>query len=805
MLAKLKTLLNGTTLQQAEHRIAQLEAVLQAVDQSQARIEFDLDGHILDANQGFLDLMGYQLDEIQGQHHRLFVSDDDANSPEYKTFWNNLRRGECQSGEFKRRTKNNSEVWIQAAYNPVLDQAGQVSHFVKFAVDITDQKRERQSLLSQFEALNRSQAVIQFDIDGNILEANQNFLNAMGYSLNEIQGQHHRLFVGREYAESPQYREFWHRLRLGEFQSGTFQRFGKHGKEIWIQATYNPILDENGKPCRIIKFATDVTEQTLKNADYSGQIDAISRSQAVIEFDLDGTIRHANDNFLQTLGYTLNEVKGKHHSLFVESGERNSAEYKAFWKALNEGNHFTGEYKRIGKGGREVWIQASYNPILNLNGKPVKVVKYATDITEDKLRNADYQGQLNAISRSQAVIEFELDGTIRHANDNFLQTMGYTLDEVKGKHHRLFVDEAYAQSAAYQAFWKSLNAGEFFSEEYERLGKGGRRVWIQASYNPIFDASGKPYKVVKYATDVTERKQAVNEISRCLLALAEGDLSKRVTGKYQGEFDQLKQALNSTFDRLQNLVASIQDAANDIQVAANEIQSGNLDLSRRTESQAASLEETASSMEQMTAQLNTSTGNANSANQTAHKAQESATRGKSVVNATINAMQAIASSSKQIADIIGTIDEIAFQTNLLALNAAVEAARAGDQGRGFAVVAGEVRNLAQRSAVAAKEIGQLIKDSVDKVETGTEMVFKSGETLEEIIGQVVKVTEQVSEIAASASEQLVGVQQVNQAISSIDETTQQNSALMEEATAATTSMVNQVDKMHQELSFFKQG
>ncbi|RLT96334.1 PAS domain S-box protein [Ketobacter sp.] len=805
MLATIIERITGSRLQQAEHRIAQQEAVLRALDKTQARIEFELDGTIRDANPLFLQLMGYQLQDIQGQHHRIFVRDEDADSPQYQAFWQQLRRGEFQSGEFRRRTRDHSEVWIQAAYNPVLDADGNITHIVKFAVDITEQKRERQALLSQFDALDRSQAVIQFDPDGNILEANQNFLDAMGYTLEEIRGQHHRMFVGKEYGQSAEYREFWNRLRRGEFQSATFQRFGKDGREIWIQATYNPILDEHGKPYRVIKFATDVTRQTLINADYSGQIDAISRSQAVIEFDLDGTIQHANDNFLQAMGYTLAEVKGQHHSLFVAPEERQSAEYKAFWQALNEGQHFTGEYKRFGKHQREVWIQASYNPILDMNGKPVKVVKYATDITEDKLRNADYEGQLNAISRSQAVIEFELNGIIRHANDNFLQAMGYTLEEVKGQHHRLFVDEAYAQSEEYRAFWKALNKGEFFSEEYERIAKGGRRIWIQASYNPIFDASGKPYKVVKFATDVTERKLAVNEISHCLLALAEGDLSQRVRGQYQGEFDQLKTAMNTTFDRLQNLVASIQTAANDIQVGATEIQSGNLDLSRRTESQAASLEETASSMEQMTAQLNTSTTNAGNANRTAQTAKESATQGKEVVDAAIQAMSAIASSSKQIADIIGTIDEIAFQTNLLALNAAVEAARAGDQGRGFAVVAGEVRNLAQRSAAAAKEIGQLIKDSVDKVETGTQMVFKSGETLEEIINQVVKVTEQVSEIAASASEQLVGVQQVNQAISSIDETTQQNSALMEQATAATTSMVDQVSKMHQELSFFKQG
>lgn len=805
MFAKLMAVLTGTALHQAEQRLAEREAVLQAVDKTQARIEFDLNGNILDANAQFLDLMGYNLEEIKGQHHRIFVTSEDANSPEYNRFWEQLRHGEFRSGEFRRLTKQGAEVWIQAAYNPVLDAQGNITHFVKFAVDITAQKHERQELMSQFDALNRSQAVIQFDPEGNILEANQNFLDAMGYTLNEIKGQHHRMFVSPEHAESAEYRQFWNRLKQGEFQSATYQRFGKHGKEVWIHATYNPILDATGKPYRVIKFATDVTEQTLKNADYSGQIEAISRSQAVIEFDLDGTILQANDNFLQTMGYREDEVQGQHHSLFVEQGERKSPEYKAFWQALNQGKHFTGEYKRIGKNGREVWIQASYNPILDLNGKPVKVVKFATDITEDKLRNADYEGQLNAISRAQAVIEFELDGTIRHANDNFLQVMGYTLAEVRGQHHRLFVDDAYAHSEEYQSFWSSLRAGEFFSEEYERIAKGGRRVWIQASYNPIFDASGKPYKVVKYATDVTERKSAVNEISSCLLALAEGDLSQRVSGHYQGEFDQLKTALNSTFDRLQSLVASIQTAANDIQVGATEIQSGNLDLSRRTESQAASLEETASSMEQMTTQLNTSTANAKDANQTAKTAEQSATTGKAVVDATIEAMQDISTSSKQIADIIGTIDEIAFQTNLLALNAAVEAARAGEQGRGFAVVAGEVRNLAQRSAAAAKEIGQLIKDSVAKVETGTEMVFKSGKTLEEIITHVVKVSKQVSDIAASASEQLIGVQQVNQAVSSIDETTQQNSALMEQATAATTSMVDQVDKMHQELSFFKQG
>ena len=364
------------------------------------------------------------------------------------------------------------------------------------------------TLAARLAALDKSQAIIEFAPDGTILHANQNFLDAMGYRLDEIQGRHHRLFVDPAYAQSPAYREFWTKLGRGEHDAREYKRLAKGGREVWIQASYNPVVDRAGRTVRVVKYATDITQQKLAAADHQGQIDAIGKSQALIHFALDGTILDANPNFLSAMGYTLDEIKGRHHSLFVEPGFATSAEYKNFWVRLGRGEYDAREYKRLAKGGREVWIQASYNPIFDMNGKPFKVVKYATDITARKLAEADIRGQVDAIGKSQAVIHFALDGTILDANQNFLDAMGYRLDEIKGRHHSTFVDPAHAASADYKQFWDRLRAGRYDAGEYKRLAKGGREVWIQASYNPILDMNGKPFKVVKFASDITRTMEA---------------------------------------------------------------------------------------------------------------------------------------------------------------------------------------------------------------------------------------------------------------------------------------------------------
>jgi len=353
------------------------------------------------------------------------------------------------------------------------------------------------------DALSRSQAVIEFGMDGTILTANENFLKALGYTLGEIKGKHHGMFVDPSERDSAAYRDFWTKLNRGEYQAAEYKRIGKGGREVWIQATYNPILDGDGKPFKVVKFATDITERKIKNMEDAGQIAAIGRAQAVIAFEMDGTIVTANDNFLKAMGYTLGEIQGRHHSMFVEQSERDSAAYREFWARLNRGENQSAEYKRIGKGGKEVWILASYNPVLNEKGKPFRVVKFATDVTKQKLSTADLAGQISAIGKSQAVIEFNMDGTIIGANQNFLKTVGYALDEIRGRHHSMFVDPSERDNAGYREFWAALNRGEYQAGEYKRIGKGGKEVWIQASYNPILDLNGKPFKVVKYATDTT--------------------------------------------------------------------------------------------------------------------------------------------------------------------------------------------------------------------------------------------------------------------------------------------------------------
>ena len=416
----------------------------------------------------------------------------------------------------------------------------------------------------------------------------------------------------------------------------------------------------------------------------------------------------------------------------------------------------------------------------------------------------------NALSKVQAVIEFNLDGTIITANDNFLNTLGYSLDEIKGKHHRMFCEAAYTNSQEYVNFWAKLNRGELDSGVSRRLGKGGKEVWIQASYNPIMDSKGKVYKVAKFATDVTTQKKAQVELEWCIAeaqkslgALAQGDLTQQMEGTYQGELEKIKESINAALTNLTHTITTVRDTVEGVTAGSEQITKGSEDLSQRTSEQASALGETSASMEEMTSTVSQNADNAKQANQLAIAARNIADKGGSVTVRAVEAMGEINKSSKKIADIITVIDEIAFQTNLLALNAAVEAARAGEHGRGFAVVASEVRNLAQRAATAAKEIKDLINESIQRVTDGSELVSQSGKTLEEIVGSVKRLTDIIAEITAASQEQARGIDQVNRAILQMDDATQQNAALVEETTSAAQSMKEQAVELLRQVETFK--
>jgi methyl-accepting chemotaxis protein len=515
--------------------------------------------------------------------------------------------------------------------------------------------------------------------------------------------------------------------------------------------------------------------------------DAVLRSHAVIEFQPDGTIIWANDNFLSVMGYGLDELIGQHHRMFVDPAYGKSPEYLRFWDNLRAGQDQKAEFQRFAKGGREVWLQASYNPILDKNGKVERIIKFATDTTKQTLCNADFKGQVDAISRVQAVIEFQLDGTIIQANDNFLKTMGYRLDEVVGRHHSMFVEPDYAASPQYGEFWATLRSGQSISAEFRRLGKGGQEVWIAASYNPVFCPLGRLTKVIKYADNITGRKHAeriIEKLKDSLSMMAAGDLTGHIEETFTGKYEDLRLAYNRSLEQLLELIGGLHRSSRSIRTATGEILSGANDLSERTTRQAATIEETTAAVEQLSGAV---VENARSAETAASKAREvarSATEGGTVMKDANQAMGAIEASSGKISNIIGLIDDIAFQTNLLALNASVEAARAGDAGKGFAVVAVEVRRLAQSAAQASSEVKALIEASAGEVKAGSRLVHQAAETLLHIVSGAEESATLIDVIAKANQNQSEALEEITIAIKQMDEMTQHNAALVEETNAA---------------------
>jgi len=464
---------------------------------------------------------------------------------------------------------------------------------------------------------------------------------------------------------------------------------------------------------------------------------AFDKSQAVIEFTPDGKVTSVNDNFLTALGYARHEVMGRDHALFVEPAYRDSAEYRDFWASMARGQFKAGEFKRIGKDGKEVWIQASYNPVMS-GGKVVKVVKIASDITAEKLRAADAEGQIQAIGRTQAVIHFKLDGTILDANDNFLNVLGYRREEIVGKHHSMFVEGAIVASESYRRFWSDLARGEFKADEFKRIGKGGKEVWLHASYNPILDAGGKPFKVVKFATDITA-------------SVLRRQRREQTAQKIDEELAEVAKAISATDER----AVSAASAATQTSATVHAV--------------AAGAEELAGSVQEISRQVTAAM------NMSVHAVAQAGEADR-IVNG-------LAEAAQKIGEITALISGIAAQTNLLALNATIEAARAGDAGRGFAVVANEVKALADQTGRATSEIANQIsgvqsstRGAVSAIGSITETIQNLNEISSGIAAAVEQQTAVTREIAQNMQVASTGVEQISRNITSISAATNQVAA-----------------------------
>lgn len=776
-----------------------MKGIVDAIDASFAFIEFDTNGSIITANENFLKTMGYSLDEIIGKHHKTFVEQHYANSSDYAKFWDELKQGKVQTGEFKRVNSSGKEVWLQAVYSPVKDEMGRIMKVVKIATDVSAQvqmreeakqaaeelKAQEEEIRQQMEemsatqeemarassemkgvitAIDASYLYVEFDTMGNLLSANSNFLKSLNYSNDEVKGRHHRTLIDPAVSNSVDYASFWTDLSDGKVKNVQFKMISKSGNEVWLQAVYSPVFDSSGKTMKVIQIASDITaakeEADQLNREIEARMASVDTACIVSETDLKGYITYVNDKHCEVSQYTREELMGSNQNI-VRHPDMPKEVFKEMWATIGKGKIFRGLVKNRRKDGTPYYVDGVFTPVLGKDGKPVKYIGIRYDITQQTYEKLAAEGVVNAIDTSFAFIEFDTKGNVITANNNFLKVMEYSLDEIKGKHHRTFVDRTYSNSSEYNRFWDDLATGKVQADQYKRITKSGREVWIQAVYSPIKDDMGRIVKVVKIATDITSQKEAAietekaaNEVNRVVSALAAGDLTQRYTIDSKGELKAMGDALNSATGNLNSLLGNISQIANLVASSAEELLTKGEQMKNTTQEVASATQQMAEGAQQQAQQTDESSklieGVLKSANEMGKKAetinvaaergQRSASEGLSTIrkvvdnmteilgsaSTTSNSISVLAQRSEEIASTLSVITDIASQTNLLALNAAIEAARAGEAGRGFAVVAEEIRKLAEGSRKSAIDIEKVIRE----VQKDVTAAGKSIETME---------------------------------------------------------------------------
>ncbi|GAB4329191.1 MAG: hypothetical protein OHK0038_03220 [Flammeovirgaceae bacterium] len=515
----------------------ELKARVGVLDTRAILSESDLYGNITFVNDKLLEITGYKREELIGKPHSI-LRHPETPKEVFREMWEKIKAGKLFRGVYKNKKKDGSHYWVDATIAPVLDAYGKPVKYIGIRIDITEQKEAEEQIKHQIElirqsekytkdildAIARSGGLAEYNMDGTFISASDTFLEIMGYTnFEQLKNKSQNILLSPEQSKSPEQRSLWDKLRKGEFEKGTYKRIRKDGSEIWIDASYTPILNDNGKAYKVLEYCQDVTARRTANAENRGKLASIDASYASMELDMNGNILHLNANYTDAIGYSAKELVNKSEKMLLPSEIAHQNEYRELWNKLQDGEFVKGAFKRLAKDGSEVWIEGTYNPIRNADGEVYKVVQYVQDITERRTVNAENRGKLAAIGKSYASVEMDMKGNFITANDLFLKAVGYTNDELKGRHHSMLVEAQTANSVEYKHLWEKLNRGEFEKGQYKRIRKDGKEVWLEATYNPIRDHDGRLYKVVKYAQDVTDFKIAFNAMSRFLEEIRRGN------------------------------------------------------------------------------------------------------------------------------------------------------------------------------------------------------------------------------------------------------------------------------------------